>query len=249
MIPRSSDGTKEVIRVMIVENHQTILWGLHNIINAQQPLMNVVAIASSDQEATKSLIDMAPQVVVLKYQLARPADEQGLLRLCINRGCRVLLFTENFDEDMLQMTLRSGAHGLLTGNSTAQEIIKAIEKTYRGELWFGREVTRLVLNAFRAPVPKQKSMEPDELLSELTPRERKVVQAVVENKVRSNKGLAKQLFISESTLRNHLSSIYQKLGVGNRLDLYVFVHDHGLKFAGKHHYDQHSLDFRQFAAA
>ncbi|MCS0628024.1 helix-turn-helix transcriptional regulator [Telluria mixta] len=60
----------------------------------------------------------------------------------------------------------------------------------------------------------------------LTPRERRVLQAVIANKVRTNKDLAKHLFISESTLRNHLSSIYQKLGVSNRLDLYVYAQNH-----------------------
>ena len=63
-------------------------------------------------------------------------------------------------------------------------------------------------------------------LDALTPRERRVLQTVVANKVRTNRDLAKILFISESTLRNHLSSIYQKLGVSNRLDLYVYAQSH-----------------------
>jgi len=63
-------------------------------------------------------------------------------------------------------------------------------------------------------------------LESLTPRERRVLQVVIGNKVRTNKDLAKRLFISESTLRNHLSSIYQKLGVSNRLDLYVYAQNH-----------------------
>jgi DNA-binding CsgD family transcriptional regulator len=74
-----------------------------------------------------------------------------------------------------------------------------------------------------APARPRASQDDLELL---TPRERRVLQVVIGNKVRTNKDLAKRLFISESTLRNHLSSIYQKLGVSNRLDLYVYAQSH-----------------------
>lgn len=249
MIPKFADRLKETIRVMVIENHQMITWGLEKLVNSNQPSMKVVATATNDKEATSRLAEATPHVVLLKYQLSDLADEHGLLRFFVDYGCRVLLVTETFNEDMLQMTLRSGSHGLLTGNSSPEEIIKAIEKTAQGELWFGREVTRLVVDAFRVPEPKKKSAGPEEILSELTPRERKVLQAVVENKVRTNKGLARQLFISESTLRNHLSSIYQKLRVGNRLDLYVYAHDHGLSFTAEHRSEQPAVHFGQFETA
>jgi DNA-binding NarL/FixJ family response regulator len=249
MTPRLQDGIKETIRVMVVENHQMIAWGLQNLVNGQQPMMKVVATAATQQEAIMKLEEFQPHVVLLKYQLANMADGLTFSRAFTDSGSRILLFTETFDEEMVQITLRSGAHGLLTGNSSPDEIIKAIEKTYRGELWFGREFTRMVVNALRAPGEQKKSHAPGEILAELTPRERKVLQAVIENKVRTNKGLAKQLFISESTLRNHLSSIYQKLGVGNRLDLYVYAHDHGLNFAAEHRREQRAIHFGQFEAA
>jgi DNA-binding NarL/FixJ family response regulator len=234
---------------MVVENHQMIVWGLKNLVDSHQPMMKVVATASNQQEAVMKLAEFAPHVVLLKYQLANMADGMTLLRFFSDNGCRILLFTETFDEEMVNITLRSGAHGLLTGNSSPEEIIKAIEKTYRGELWFGREFTRMVVNALRAPGEQKKSHAPGAVLSELTPRERKVMQAVIENKVRTNKGLARQLFISESTLRNHLSSIYQKLGVRNRLDLYVYAHDNGISFAGERRVEQRVPKFVQFEAA
>jgi len=114
---------------------------------------------------------------------------------------------------------------LLSRKSSADEIIKAIEKTYEGEFWFGREATGIALKVMRGGEPQRGQNYPN-TLELLTPRERKVLQAIMENKVRTNKDLAKQLFISESTLRNHLSSIYQKLGVSNRLDLYVYAQNH-----------------------
>jgi DNA-binding NarL/FixJ family response regulator len=248
MTPRLQDGCKETIRVMVVENHQLMAWGLQNLVSIHQPMMKVVATATNLQEATMKLAEFQPNVVLLKYQLANMSDGLTLSRAFTDSACRILLFTETFDEEMVQITLRSGAHGLLTGNSSPDEIIKAIEKTYRGELWFGREFTRMVVNALRSPGEQKKSHSPGEILAELTPRERKVMQAIIENKVRTNKGLARQLFISESTLRNHLSSIYQKLGVRNRLDLYVYAHDHGISFASERRVER-TIQFAQFEAA
>jgi DNA-binding NarL/FixJ family response regulator len=216
----------EPIRVMIAENHQLILWCLDKLINEQRPYMEVTGVAYTPAEAISRAALEAPDVVLLKYEFARTLGRDKLFQSLKSLGCRTLLLTDDLTNESLQISLRAGAHGLLTRKSRAEEVIKAIEKTYYGELWFGREATGMALNAMREP--KRQADVGDESLDLLTPRERKVLRAVVENKVRTNKDLARQLFISESTLRNHLSSIYQKFGVTNRLDLYVYAQDRGI---------------------
>ena len=210
---------------MVVENHQLILWALTKLINDHRPDMEVTAVAGTQVDALQQLPSAAPDVVLLKYELA-VMTQQSALPEVLTRGRHTLLFAEEVETDTLAQSLRCGAHGLLSRRSSADEVIKAIGKTHEGELWFGREATCLALNALRGggePVRAQPSRDNLELL---TPRERRVLQAVIANKVRTNKDLAKRLFISESTLRNHLSSIYQKLGVSNRLDLYVYAQSH-----------------------
>jgi DNA-binding NarL/FixJ family response regulator len=213
------------IRVMIVDNHQLMLWALTKLIAGHQPLMEVVSIASCQSDALLQIPVTHPDIILLRYELTGMTAASSLPE-SFTSGCRTLLFLEELTEDMLAASIRCGAHGALTRRSSADEIIKAIEKTHEGELWFGREATTLALQVMRRARELPAATAAKTQFGLLTPRERKVLHAVVDNKVRTNKDLAKQLFISESTLRNHLSSIYQKLGVGNRLDLYVFVQSH-----------------------
>ena len=213
------------IRVMVVENHQLMLWALTKLINGHRPLMEVVSIAGNQPDAILQIPAASPDVILMKHELVMMTP-QSLLPDVLTTGRRTLFLMEEVREETLATCVRCGAHGLLTRRSSADEIIKAIEKTYEGELWFGREATGMALNVLRHAREQKASQETRSHFSLLTPRERKVLNAVVGNKVRTNKDLAKQLFISESTLRNHLSSIYQKLGVSNRLDLYVYVQNH-----------------------
>lgn len=217
---------RPTIRVMIVENNQLILWGLGKLIDEQRPCMDVIETACSQEDAAKRVLAAAPDVVLLRYELACPDANDGLILDFTGRGCRVLLMMDELTQESLQIALRCGVHGFLTRKSTAEEVIKAIEKTCAGELWFGREAVGMALDALREP--RRHSDPVDEEFDTLTPRERKVVSAAVEHRVRTNKDLARQLFISESTLRNHLSSIYQKLGVANRLGLYVYAQAKGI---------------------
>ena len=212
------------IRVMVVENHQLILWALTKLINDHRPHMEVVGVANTQDDALQRIPAVEPDVVLIKHELVVPSG-QGTLPEVFTSGRHILLFAEEVGTETLAKSLRCGAHGLLSRRSSADEIIKAIGKTHEGELWFGREATCLALNALRGGEPVRPQASRDDLET-LTPRERRVLQAVIGSKVRTNKDLAKRLFISESTLRNHLSSIYQKLGVSNRLDLYVYAQSH-----------------------
>lgn len=211
------DQQQGPIRVMIIENHEIISWGLRKLIEEQRPSMELVAVACSPSAEIFRAARAAPDVILLKYDFVRAYVEDRRFQALKQRGCRTLLLTENLTHENVQISLRSGAHGLLTRKTRVEEVIKAIETTYSGELWFDREASGIALNALRE---QERNLGSDDMKT-LTRRERNVLRAVVENKVRTNKDLAHQLFISESTLRNHLSSIYRKLGVSNRLDLYV----------------------------
>ena len=225
MMSQSRHILKSPLRVIVVEDHQLMLWALCKLINGHRPMMEVVGIAANQFDTLTQHASLAPDVVVMRYELA-VMDKRSMLPDCLINRCRTLLLMEEMSEEKLQVALRSGAHGVLTRQSSAEEVIKAIEKTHTGELWFAREATGIALDALRRS-REQTAPTPNNFLV-LTPREQKVLRAVVDNKIRTNKDMAKQLFISESTLRNHLSSIYQKLGVSNRLDLYVYAHDQGL---------------------
>lgn len=227
-----NNGFVKSIRVLLVEDHQLLLWGLCRLINEHRPLMEVVGIASTQADALQRIPHAAPDLVLLKYRLASMRPD-GTLPEEFTVSCRTLLLVDDASADSVGRSVRCGAHGILTRKSSAEEVVKAIDKTHGGELWFGRETANLALAQLRCQ-GKPEAARRDAILDQLTPRERKVLDAVIDSRSQPNKSVAKQLFISESTLRNHLSSIYQKLGVSNRFDLYMLAQTRGYVPEGAH---------------
>lgn len=215
----------KTIRVLLVEHHQLMLWALCKLISSHRPMMDVVGVVATQDDAIDRLPIAMPDLVLMRVELAMMNSQGRLPEILIN-GCRTLLLLDDASTENLGRSVRCGAHGALTGRSSAEEVIKAIERTYAGDLWFGRETANLILSEVRG-AGRQETARRESKLDCLTPRERKVLDAVILSRSQPNKSLAKQLFISESTLRNHLSSIYQKLGVCNRLDLYMYVQNCG----------------------
>jgi DNA-binding NarL/FixJ family response regulator len=111
-------------------------------------------------------------------------------------------------------------------DDTPEQLIKAIRKVHEGQLWLDRSTTgRLFVELSRQK--SQAANDPAKRkLASLTEREHDVVRSLVRQPGADNKTLANTLHIGEHTLRNHLSRIYDKLGVPNRLELYVFIQRH-----------------------
>ena len=113
-------------------------------------------------------------------------------------------------------------------DAPAEHVIKAIGKVNDGELWIDHAMMARVLQELTRPVAPPKADPEAARLATLTAREHKIIASVVAGNGALNRSLAESLFISEHTLRNHLVSIYKKLGVANRLELYVYAVKHHL---------------------
>jgi DNA-binding NarL/FixJ family response regulator len=220
---RAGSGT---IRVLLVEDHQTLLWGLQQLIDAERPRMAVVGTARTCPEALASAAQLAPDVILLDLDLGGVCMVEFLPELLANGLSRALILTASHHTDTLDLGVRRGARGILHKEVSAGQVIKAIEKIHHGELWFDAETMGRVfgqlLGARSGPGPAS------EKHASLTARERDIVSAAVQHSGSANHVVAQRLFISEHTLRNHLSSIYRKLNVSNRLEMYVYAIRHGL---------------------
>jgi len=116
---------------------------------------------------------------------------------------------------------------VLNKAAPAQQVLDAIEAVHRGEVWLeGKDLGRVFSQLVQGHGAAQPPAPPSALHDRLTTRERRIVACVVEQSGGSNAALADHLCIAEHTLRNHLSTIYQKLGVRNRLELYVYAVKH-----------------------
>jgi DNA-binding NarL/FixJ family response regulator len=118
-----------------------------------------------------------------------------------------------------------GASGLVQKEEPAETLLRAIEKVHQGELWLDRATTGRVF----VELSRSKEPDPEERrIASLTAREREIVIQLATDPGADNRRLAEKLHIGEHTLRNHLTRIYDKLGVLNRLELYVYAQRHGL---------------------
>ncbi|NHZ33687.1 response regulator transcription factor [Massilia rubra] len=218
----------DTINVMLVEDHQTMLWGLQTLVEAERPRMAVVGTARTCDEALAGAARLAPDVILLDLDLGGVSVLEFLPELLANGVSRALVLTAAHDPALLDLAARRGARGILHKEVTADQVIKAIAKIHRGELWFDAATMDRV---FGQMLGWRRALCPDaapEKHAALTARERAIVSAVVELSGCANHEVAQRLFISEHTLRNHLSSIYRKLDVPNRLGMYVYAIRHGL---------------------
>lgn len=223
--------SKTAIRVMLVDDHEMMLWGLGKLIESENPRMEVVGTAKSGGEALAKVEHLRPDIVLLDLDLDGQSALDFLPDMLANAVSRVLILTGSREPSTLDLAIVRGARGVLHKDAAVNLVLKAIEKINAGELWIDRETLGRVFGGFMNPTAARKSeLDPEaKKIANLTNRERNVISTVVEGNGSLNKILASQLFISEHTMRNHLTSIYQKLGVSNRLELYVYALKHGLK--------------------
>ena len=214
------------ITVLLVDDHKTMLWGLERLVGGERSGMKVVATASNREEALAQAAMHGPDVILLDIDLNGECSLDFLPALLVSGISRALVFTGMRDQATLDRAILAGARGVLRKDAPAEVVLRAIEKVHQGEMWVGQDMMARIFGELTRARAAPKRDPHQEKLDALTPKERKIVDAIVAGSGMSNKALAESLFISEHTLRNYLVTIYKKLGVANRLELYVYAVRH-----------------------
>jgi two-component system nitrate/nitrite response regulator NarL len=214
------------IRVLIVDDHKTMLWGLERLINGAQTGMLVVGATGDPEHAVQLARQLRPDVIVLDLDLGTSSGQDILPALQLDGAAHVLLFSGSRDTAALERAVRSGAHGVLNKDASAEMLLKAIDKVATGQLWIDSGMLAHIFDQLIGAHPAHKKDPDAEKFDKLTPAELKIVHAIIEASGALNHVVAERLFISAHTMRNHLASIYKKLGVSNRLELYVYASKH-----------------------
>ena len=188
--------------------------------------MEVVGTASDIGSAVALVNALVPDVVVLDVDLDGVCSVDFLPVLLANGATRAMMLSGSRDQEVLSRAVRSGARGVMGKEASAEQVIDTIARVHRGELCLDQDLLGSMLGALSRPAPAPDPEAPR--IATLTLKERKIVAMMVEGNGALNKAIAQRAFISEQTLRNHLTSIYSKLGVANRLELYVYATRHGL---------------------
>lgn len=214
----------ESIQILLASTQTIFRAGLRNMLHLE-PDLRVVAEADEADEVLKALGETNPDIVLLDWSLRGLSDMKpdGRLREIFGKAPTLLLSAAVEDVDPEEV-LRAGAGGIVLKDSSTNLLVQGIRNIAQGQYWFGGEAMAdrgAALNR-ALDISKQYSR----LEFGLTPREREVVQQVVCGC--SNREIAGRLGISDDTVKHHLSNIFDKLGVYNRLELALFAIHHGL---------------------
>lgn len=214
------------IRILLVDDHKTMLWGLERLIQAEGSAFHLVGSASDAADARQQCAALEPDIVLLDLDLKGSSSIDFLPDLVANGVTRVVILSANRDQATLAAAVKAGARGVVSKEAPTDDVLAAVRKVHGGELWLDQSLMQVLLGQLVAPAPAASPEQ--QRIASLTQREREVIGMIVQGKGALNKELAERAFISERTLRNHLTTIYQKLDVANRLELYVYATRHGL---------------------
>ena len=146
--------------------------------------------------------------------------------LAVIKGARVILLTNGYNPVLYHHALRLGVMGLVLKNESEEILLRAIRKVYAGELWLNQMLVMSILDQVPTAAKAREIDSEAAKIATLTAREIEVVALIREGL--KNRQIAERLFISETTVHHHLTTIYDKLGIAGRLKLLLFAHQHRL---------------------
>jgi DNA-binding NarL/FixJ family response regulator len=200
--------------ILLVDDHPTILLGLECVF-AAEPDFEVVGAVQDPREATAAFGRTTPDLVVLDLSMPGYDGEAVMQDLrALSPGCRILVLTSNVDPDTVRRVVRAGADGYQLKDSPSSSLVAAARSVLRGESPIDARVTRSLLGA----------VEEGGSAPELTERERDVLRLVCLGL--ANKQIAVRLGIGVSTVKTHLSSVYQQIGVTDRTSAAMWAQSH-----------------------
>ncbi len=209
------------IRVLLIDDHRIALWGLEQLVGSEKHRMEVAGSATNCAEALVLSNKISPDVIVLNLDLSGENAIDAIPGLLDKSNAKLLALTGLRDPSIHDSAVLAGAGGIVQKDEPAETILKAIEKVHAGQLWLDRMATGRIFVALSRKNAAEDVDPARRKISTLTSRERGIIVVIATHPGANATAIAEKLHISQSTLRNHLTAIYEKLGVANRLELYA----------------------------
>jgi DNA-binding NarL/FixJ family response regulator len=210
-------------RILLVDDHEVVRIGLRALIE-RHPNFEVVAEAGTAREAIERVEAYSPDVVVMDIRLPGGSGIEACEEIAEKHpNSKVIMLTSYAEDEMLISAIRAGAAGYVLKQIGGEDLVRAIEAVGRGEALLDPAVTQRIFQEVRKAAKEEEASA----FSALTKQERHVLLLVSEG--RTNREIAKALFLGEGTVRNYVSSILSKLGVSNRAEAAAYAVEHNLR--------------------
>ena len=211
------------VRVVLVDDHDLFRTGLKNLLEEQG--VPVIGEAANGQQALRLVGELAPEVVIMDLNMPGISGVDTTRQLAsIAPLTRVVVLTISADDDDVMNAVMAGACGYLLKDSSIQELIAGIQAAAMGESLISPQIAAKVLQRLRAQTTNEDAAAT--IRAELSDRELEVLKLIANGN--DNAQIARELFISPKTVKNHISNILMKLQIDNRIQAAVYAVRSGL---------------------
>ncbi len=212
-----------MLKILLVDDHEVVRLGLRTLIS-RHAQFEVVAEADNAADAVNKTQEFSPDVVVMDIRLPGKSGIEATREIISLRPeTKVIMLTSYAEEDLLFEAISAGASGYVLKQIGSGELIQALERIGRGEALLDPTLTQRVFDRVREASRKAE----EEAFSPLTNQEVKILALIAKGK--TNKEIAEDIFLSEKTVRNYVSSIFSKLGLSTRAEAAAYAVRHKIE--------------------
>ncbi len=216
-------GQPQEVRILIADGYAMFRDSLRHLLE-QEPTFRVVGEARDGREAVDRVEKLAPDLLLLSQSLPRMSGLAVLQALRSNSaGTRKILVSSGIENKTVVEALRLGAHGILQKDTDTHLLFKSIHTVMNGQYWVCHKCVAGLIDFLRDS-PHQENPRPGNGCR-LSPRELQVANAIVDGF--TNRDIARKFSLSEQTVKHHLTKIFAKTGVANRLELALYAMHNG----------------------
>ena len=222
MTPKQKDEATgaETLRVMVVDDHALFRRGLQMVLQAE-PDLDLVGEASDGAEAVERSQELMPDVILMDVRMPKRSGIEATTQIKdLLPHVKILMLTISDEEADLYDAIKAGASGYLLKEILIEEVADAIRSVWAGQSRISPSMASKLLNEFAA-MTKVSADRPQIPAPRLTDREMEVLKLVAKGK--NNRDIAKDLYISENTVKNHIRNILEKLHLHSRMEAVVYA--------------------------